>query len=62
VEIAIKESGQLMGEALLTKADVAIFTSDNPRNESPDQILAEMVGNLTISAPSKIISDRKSGY
>ena len=50
----------LMGEALLTKSDVAIFTSDNPRNESPDQILAEMVGNLTISAPSKIISDRKA--
>ena len=49
-----------MGEALLTKSDVAIFTSDNPRNESPDQILAEMVENLNISAPSKIISDRKA--
>jgi UDP-N-acetylmuramoyl-L-alanyl-D-glutamate--2,6-diaminopimelate ligase len=50
----------LMGEALLTKSDVAIFTSDNPRNESPDQILAEMVGNSTVSAPSKIISDRRT--
>ena len=50
----------LMGEALLNNSDVAIFTSDNPRNESPDQILAEMVGNLTVSAPSKIISDRKA--
>lgn len=50
----------LMGEALLNKSDVAIFTSDNPRNESPDQILTEMVGNLKVSAPSKVISDRRA--
>ena len=38
--------------------DVAIFTSDNPRSENPDQILVDMVGKLSISAPSSIIKDR----
>ena len=34
----------LMGSALRTGSDVAIFTSDNPRSEDPLAILAEMVG------------------
>lgn len=33
----------LMGDALVAGADFAIFTSDNPRSEDPDAILAEMV-------------------
>ena len=32
----------LMGKALAQGCDIAIFTSDNPRGESADQIIAEM--------------------
>ena len=49
----------LMGAALKKFSDVAIFTSDNPRNESPDQILQEMVGNLKITSPDSVIADRR---
>lgn len=48
----------LMGRALLDGADIAIFTSDNPRSEDPDQILAHMTTGLDIAYPSQIISDR----
>jgi UDP-N-acetylmuramoyl-L-alanyl-D-glutamate--2,6-diaminopimelate ligase len=32
----------LMGSALASGCDIAIFTSDNPRSESPEQIIAQM--------------------
>ena len=47
-----------MGRALLTGSDVAIFTSDNPRSEAPDEILRQMCKGLTIAAPHQIIIDR----
>jgi len=50
----------LMGEALTNGADVAIFTSDNPRSEAPQVILQQMVGSQKISDPSRVIEDRKS--
>ena len=50
----------LMGSALMNHSDVAIFTSDNPRNESPDQIISEMVGDLEISSPNSVIKDRRA--
>ena len=50
----------LMGQALLKGCDIAVFTSDNPRSEDPSQILKEMVGNLKVSAPARVIEDRKS--
>ena len=41
----------LMGEAAAGLADVAVFTSDNPRSEDPLGILAEMLsGALTVPA------------
>jgi UDP-N-acetylmuramoyl-L-alanyl-D-glutamate--2,6-diaminopimelate ligase len=41
----------LMGEAAAELADVAVFTSDNPRSEDPLGILAEMLsGALTVLA------------
>lgn len=49
---------QLMGTALAQGADVAIFTSDNPRSEAPREILSQMTDSLTFSAPSQIIEDR----
>ena len=48
----------LMGQALLDGTDIAIFTSDNPRSESPSEILQQMTHGISFSAPSKIIEDR----
>jgi UDP-N-acetylmuramoyl-L-alanyl-D-glutamate--2,6-diaminopimelate ligase len=48
----------LMGKALSAGADVAIFTSDNPRSENPHSILESMSAGLKISQPSQIITDR----
>jgi UDP-N-acetylmuramoyl-L-alanyl-D-glutamate--2,6-diaminopimelate ligase len=47
-----------MGKALLDGADVAIFTSDNPRSEKPEQILVQMTLGLDIQEPSAVIEDR----
>ncbi len=49
----------LMGQALSNYSDIAIFTSDNPRSESPEQILKEMVGKQEVAGPNKVIVDRK---
>jgi UDP-N-acetylmuramoyl-L-alanyl-D-glutamate--2,6-diaminopimelate ligase len=56
-----RDSGKrpLMGLALKNNTDVAVFTSDNPRSEAPDEILKQMVGSLEISLPNKVIADRK---
>jgi UDP-N-acetylmuramoyl-L-alanyl-D-glutamate--2,6-diaminopimelate ligase len=48
----------LMGKALAQGSDVAIFTSDNPRSEKAAEILDQMVGQLSVIAPSRIIADR----
>lgn len=55
-----KSKRPLMGKALLTGADIAIFTSDNPRSEDPRVILQEMVAGLELPATSKVEVDRKS--
>lgn len=48
----------LMGAALAHGADIAIFTSDNPRSEAPSDILKEMTSGLSIVEPSCIMEDR----
>lgn len=48
----------LMGSALVQGSDIAVFTSDNPRSENPERILAEMVGALSVVSPSSVITDR----
>lgn len=49
----------LMGQALMQGADIAIFTSDNPRSEDPNAILKEMTESLSVNAPSQVIADRR---
>jgi len=49
----------IMGSALAAGSDIAIFTSDNPRNENPDHILTQMTSGITVSQPSRVISDRR---
>ncbi len=49
----------LMGSALIEEADIAIFTSDNPRSEDPKKILTEMTQHLQVSEPSRVIIDRR---
>jgi UDP-N-acetylmuramoyl-L-alanyl-D-glutamate--2,6-diaminopimelate ligase len=49
----------LMGQALLNGADIAIFTSDNPRSEDPATILSQMTAGLLLTNPSCIIEDRQ---
>ena len=39
--------------------DLAIFTSDNPRNEQPEDILADMTTGLTVSPKWLTITDRR---
>jgi UDP-N-acetylmuramoyl-L-alanyl-D-glutamate--2,6-diaminopimelate ligase len=48
----------LMGKALADGADIAIFTSDNPRSENPADILKDMTSGLTLTSASEIIEDR----
>lgn len=50
----------LMGKALHEGADVAIFTSDNPRSEKADAILVQMTLGLDILEPSAVIEDRSA--
>ncbi len=49
----------IMGNSLLNGSDVAIFTSDNPRGESAETILLQMVGNNEIENLNRVITDRK---
>lgn len=51
---------RLMGAALHDGADIAIYTSDNPRSEKPEDILVQMVLDIDIQSPSAVISDRAS--
>jgi UDP-N-acetylmuramoyl-L-alanyl-D-glutamate--2,6-diaminopimelate ligase len=48
----------LMGKALKDFSDIAVFTSDNPRSESPEAILRQMVDGMEIALPSAVIADR----
>ena len=48
-----------MGEIISREADMAIFTSDNPRTEDPEAILDEIVGGAEIGKQYLRISDRR---
>jgi UDP-N-acetylmuramoyl-L-alanyl-D-glutamate--2,6-diaminopimelate ligase len=43
----------LMGEIAARLADVVIVTSDNPRSEDPEQIIAEIMGGVTTAVGAR---------
>ena len=53
----------LMGRVAATGADVVVVTSDNPRSEDPEAIIAEIVGGITAErsdGPDATIIDRRA--
>lgn len=56
-----REKRPIMGKIATEKSDEIIFTSDNPRNEDPKQILYEMKGGVSDDNKNKyiVIEDRK---
>jgi UDP-N-acetylmuramoyl-L-alanyl-D-glutamate--2,6-diaminopimelate ligase len=56
-----KEKRPVMGKIAAHFSNLAIFTSDNPRNENPESILSDMKLNLDLADFKKIlsISDRR---
>jgi len=53
-----KTKRTLMGQALHDGADIAIYTSDNPRSEKAEEILVQMVLDIDVVPPSEVIVDR----
>jgi UDP-N-acetylmuramoyl-L-alanyl-D-glutamate--2,6-diaminopimelate ligase len=47
-----------MGKIAADLADLAIVTSDNPRTEDPEKILADVVAGMPSDRPIKVIADR----
>lgn len=54
-----RDKRPLMGQAAATGADLAIFTSDNPRSEDPDEILAAMSAGAPDSTHVLVEPDRR---
>ena len=48
---------RIMGKIGATMSDIAIFTSDNPRSEDPNAIIAEMKTDLSMSMVEKVRSN-----
>ena len=54
-----KSKRALMGLALRKGSDVAIFTSDNPRDEEPEVILQQMIEGIKLDDSAQVITDRR---
>jgi UDP-N-acetylmuramyl-tripeptide synthetase len=50
----------LMGETAARHAQALVITSDNPRHESPQAILAQIVAGVPASADKVVIEDRRA--
>lgn len=44
-----------MGQVAATSADLVVVTSDNPRSEDPDAIIAEIVAGIPADAPAEVV-------
>ena len=54
-----KTKRPLMGEAAAMLSDYVIVTSDNPRSESPEAIIDDILSGMTeLNTPYKVIADR----
>ncbi|HVF96824.1 MAG TPA: cyanophycin synthetase, partial [Flavisolibacter sp.] len=51
-----KTKRPVMGEVACEHSDRVIFTSDNPRSEDPQQILADMEEGLSVSSRRKYVA------
>ena len=49
----------IMGKIVGTLADLAVITSDNPRTEDPEAIIADVMAGLPPGAPHLRIADRR---
>jgi len=47
---------RIMGKIGVTNSDIAILTSDNPRSEDPDKIIAEMKTDLSMVDSKKVMA------
>ena len=50
----------LMGAIAAREADIAVVTSDNPRSEDPDAIIAEIVAGIDDRAGIEVDADRRA--
>jgi UDP-N-acetylmuramoyl-L-alanyl-D-glutamate--2,6-diaminopimelate ligase len=53
-----KTKRPLMGKAAVSNSDFVIFTSDNPRDENPDQIISDIIRDMK-AANFETITDRE---
>ncbi|HEU5217333.1 MAG TPA: UDP-N-acetylmuramoyl-L-alanyl-D-glutamate--2,6-diaminopimelate ligase, partial [Gemmatimonadales bacterium] len=49
----------IMGRIAGTLADLAVVTSDNPRTEDPEAIIADVMAGLPQGTPHRCVSDRR---
>ena len=54
-----KTKRQLMGKIASENADSIILTNDNPRSESPEKIIDDILGGIKVENDVQIILDRK---
>ena len=54
-----KEKRPIMGRIAQTNCDLAIVTSDNPRSEEPEAIIADILAGMDSKARPKVIPDRR---
>ncbi len=54
-----KSKRAIMGESVALNCDEAIVTSDNPRSEKPESIIAQIVQGIPLDFPHTVITNRR---